>query len=67
MSLVRTSTDRRHRLTQESDVRQHRRQLRPERIENRAPNVGRQFFDRVEAAPHREAYRYPVGEQLGVA
>jgi long-chain acyl-CoA synthetase len=32
-------------------------------IENRAPNVGRQFFDRVDATPHREAYRYPVGER----
>ncbi|CAN5583773.1 long-chain fatty acid--CoA ligase [soil metagenome] len=32
-------------------------------IENRAPNVGRQFFDRVVATPHREAYRYPVGER----
>ena len=31
-------------------------------IENRAPTVGRQFFDRVRATPHREAYRYPVGE-----
>jgi long-chain acyl-CoA synthetase len=25
--------------------------------------VGRQFFDRVDATPHREAYRYPVGER----
>ncbi len=32
-------------------------------VENRAPNVGRQFFDRVEATPDREAYRYPVGER----
>ncbi len=32
-------------------------------IENRAPNVGRQFFDRVHATPDREAYRYPVGER----
>ena len=31
-------------------------------IENRAPNVGRQFFDRVSATPNREAYRYPKGE-----
>jgi long-chain acyl-CoA synthetase len=31
-------------------------------IENRAPNVARQFFDRVEASPDREAYRFPVGE-----
>ncbi len=32
-------------------------------IENRPANVGRQFFDRVESSPHREAYRYPKGEQ----
>ena len=32
-------------------------------IENRAPNVGRQFFDRVSASPNREAYRYPKGER----
>jgi long-chain acyl-CoA synthetase len=32
-------------------------------IENRAANVGRQFFDRVRATPHREAYRYPVGDR----
>ncbi|MGZ4479859.1 MAG: AMP-binding protein, partial [Nocardioidaceae bacterium] len=32
-------------------------------IENRPPNVGRQFFDRVQASPNREAYRYPVGER----
>jgi long-chain acyl-CoA synthetase len=32
-------------------------------IEDRAPNVGRQFFDRVQATPDREAYRYPVGER----
>ncbi|MDX6301811.1 MAG: long-chain acyl-CoA synthetase [Nocardioidaceae bacterium] len=31
-------------------------------IENRAPNVGRQFFDRVQASADREAYRYPVGD-----
>jgi long-chain acyl-CoA synthetase len=31
-------------------------------IENRPPNVGRQFFDRVQATPDREAYRYPRGE-----
>ena len=31
-------------------------------IENRAPSVGRQFFDRVQASPHREAYRFPEGE-----
>jgi long-chain acyl-CoA synthetase len=32
-------------------------------IENRAPNVGRQFFDRVQASPDREAFRFPKGEQ----
>jgi long-chain acyl-CoA synthetase len=32
-------------------------------IENRAPNVGRQFFDRVAETPDREAYRYPRGER----
>ena len=32
-------------------------------IDNRAPNVGRQFFDRVQATPNREAYRYPKGER----
>jgi long-chain acyl-CoA synthetase len=32
-------------------------------IENRAPSVGRQFFDRVEASPEREAYRFPNGDQ----
>jgi len=32
-------------------------------IENRAPNVGRQFLDRVKASASREAYRYPRGEQ----
>ena len=32
-------------------------------VENRAPNVGRQFFDRVQASPNREAYRFPRGEQ----
>ena len=31
-------------------------------IENRAPNVGRQFFDRVAETPDREAYRYPRGD-----
>lgn len=31
-------------------------------IENRAPNVGRQFFNRVAQSPNREAYRYPVGD-----
>jgi long-chain acyl-CoA synthetase len=31
-------------------------------IENRAPNVGRQFLDRVEATPDHEAYRFPRGE-----
>ena len=32
-------------------------------IDDRAPNVGRQFFDRVQATPNREAYRYPKGER----
>jgi long-chain acyl-CoA synthetase len=32
-------------------------------IENRAPNVGRQFFDRVQESPEREAYRYPRGDR----
>ena len=32
-------------------------------VDNRAPNVGRQFFDRVLASPDREAFRYPVGER----
>ncbi len=31
-------------------------------IENRPPNVGRQFFDRVSETPNREAYRYPQGD-----
>src|SRR5680860_461835 len=31
-------------------------------IENRAPNVARQFLDRVGATPEREAYRYPKGD-----
>ena len=31
-------------------------------IDDRAPNVGRQFFDRVRATPDREAYRYPEGD-----
>jgi long-chain acyl-CoA synthetase len=31
-------------------------------IENRAPNVGRQFLDRVAATPDREAYRFPRGD-----
>src|SRR3954466_9950118 len=31
-------------------------------IENRAPSVGRQFFDRVHETPDREAYRYPRGD-----
>ncbi|MDQ3615109.1 MAG: long-chain fatty acid--CoA ligase [Actinomycetota bacterium] len=34
----------------------------PTPIEDRAPNVGRQFFDRVQASPDREAYRFPRGE-----
>lgn len=28
-------------------------------VENRAPNVARMFYDRVEQTPNREAYRYP--------
>ncbi|MEJ7772427.1 MAG: AMP-binding protein, partial [Geodermatophilaceae bacterium] len=31
-------------------------------IENRAPNVARQFLDRVEQTPVRPAYRYPDGD-----
>jgi long-chain acyl-CoA synthetase len=31
-------------------------------IENRPVNVGRQFFDRVQGTPNREAYRYPKGD-----
>jgi len=31
-------------------------------IENRAPNVARQFLDRVEQTPARPAYRYPDGD-----
>ncbi len=31
-------------------------------IDDRPPTVGRQFLDRVRATPHREAFRYPVGE-----
>ena len=31
-------------------------------IENRPPNVGRQFFDRVQNSPNREAYRFPKGD-----
>ncbi len=31
-------------------------------IENRPPNVGRQFFDRVQSSPNREAYRFPKGD-----
>src|SRR5680860_1248336 len=31
-------------------------------IENRAPNVARQFLDRVGATPEREAYRSPKGD-----
>ncbi len=32
-------------------------------IENRPPSVGRQFFDRVQSSPDREAYRYPRGDE----
>jgi len=31
-------------------------------IENRAPNVARQFLDRVEETPGRPAYRFPKGD-----
>ena len=31
-------------------------------IENRPANVGRQFFDRVQSSPNREAYRFPKGD-----
>jgi len=34
----------------------------PTIVENRAANVGRMFFDRVEQTPDREAYRYPEGD-----
>ena len=29
------------------------------KIDRRAPSVARLFFDRVAAAPHAEAFRYP--------
>ncbi len=32
-------------------------------VENRPANVGRQFLDRVQATPDREAYRFPRGER----
>jgi long-chain acyl-CoA synthetase len=32
-------------------------------IENRPANVGRQFFDRVQSSPNREAYRFPKGDE----
>ncbi|MGH3370726.1 MAG: AMP-binding protein, partial [Nocardioidaceae bacterium] len=32
-------------------------------IENRPPNVGRQFFDRVQSSPDREAFRFPKGDE----
>ena len=32
-------------------------------IENRPPNVGRQFFDRVQSSPNREAFRFPKGDE----
>jgi long-chain acyl-CoA synthetase len=32
-------------------------------IENRPPNVGRQFFDRVQSSPNAEAYRFPKGDE----
>jgi long-chain acyl-CoA synthetase len=31
-------------------------------LDNRPASVGRMFFDRVEATPDLEAYRYPVGD-----
>jgi long-chain acyl-CoA synthetase len=31
-------------------------------VENRAANVGRMFFDRVEQTPKMQAYRYPEGD-----
>ncbi|MGH3384342.1 MAG: AMP-dependent synthetase/ligase [Nocardioidaceae bacterium] len=31
-------------------------------VENRAANVGRMLFDRVQQTPDREAFRFPVGE-----
>jgi long-chain acyl-CoA synthetase len=31
-------------------------------LDNRPSSVGRMFFDRVEATPDLEAYRYPVGD-----
>jgi long-chain acyl-CoA synthetase len=32
-------------------------------IENRPANVGRQFFDRVQSSPNREAFRFPKGDR----
>ena len=32
-------------------------------IENRPSNVGRQFFERVQKSPNREAYRFPKGDE----
>jgi long-chain acyl-CoA synthetase len=32
-------------------------------IENRPANVGRQFFDRVQSSPNREAFRFPRGDE----
>ncbi len=32
-------------------------------LDNRPQSVGRMFFDRVEATPDLEAYRYPVGSE----
>src|SRR3954454_20182811 len=30
-------------------------------VADRPESLGRMFFDRVKATPHREAYRYPAG------
>src|SRR5688500_10548555 len=31
-------------------------------LDNRAPSLGRMFFDRVASTPDREAYSFPVGD-----
>jgi long-chain acyl-CoA synthetase len=36
-------------------------------LDNRPASVGRMFFDRVEATPDVESYRYPVGNSWGSA
>ncbi|MGH8825987.1 MAG: AMP-dependent synthetase/ligase [Jiangellaceae bacterium] len=33
-----------------------------ELVVDRPPSIGRMFLDRVEATPHREAFRYPEGD-----